>query len=98
MVAWVEPDQAAPLVGEASVLPRGNMSSAMAAAWPEPVAALCSLDHKPLDDGRSGADTVAGKDVADSQCDEIATTWLAIDCEIEHREIAHAIADLQPGA
>ena len=46
-----------------------------------------------LNDYRSGADTTAGESVSDFERNQIATAQLAVDGEIEHGEITHAIAD-----
>ena len=56
--------------------------------------------HRPasllLNDGRAIANSPASKHVIDPQSDEIAAPELAVDGEIEHREIAFSTLQLKP--
>lgn len=54
VIRWVEADQTPPLVDETPLLPRSDVLSAMARAWPEPVTALCSPDREPRGEGVFG--------------------------------------------
>src|SRR2546426_8446584 len=48
-----------------------------------------------LHDHRSGQNLVAVRDIANTQIDEITTAQLAVDCEVEHRQVSNLLAVLE---
>ena len=52
----------------------------------------------PLADGRAGDGKPVRGDILDLQTEEIAASELAVDCEVEHGEVAEAMIDLQFGS
>jgi hypothetical protein len=71
---------------------------------PRPQGFPCRLGDLKLDgalglvlhDDGARCDLIAVADVADPQCDEVATPELAVDAQVEERQLAHAVLHLEP--
>jgi hypothetical protein len=52
----------------------------------------------PLDNRGSISDVACDADILDPQAHEVAPAQLAVDGQVEHREVTSAVFDFKPGA